>query len=342
MYCLRCGTKVDDKIEYCPHCGANIKEELARYDYKPKENTPQKPVINLEPSHEEQFQYSIKYSFGNEEKLVREYVGKNYDKIKNNNFSWPTFFLGPIYFFYRKLYSYAFIWILVMIMFGFLNPVFAFLIQIGFSISFSKMYLEKAKRKVLEIQRFNKNLSKEDIINLCRKKGGVNIIIPTLIIVFIISTIILVISAFWEETKPEKTLTKPTTYQIEKLEYTIPTGFIGDSYNSDHYKSYSYEKNYNYCRIYLSTIDKYIYNNTEEYLKSGLTEEEKPLPVDTKTINGENWVHLNITDEYSKEDIYALEKGSKHYRLSTYSNVNSTETCDKQFNKLLNSINYKE
>ena len=29
MYCLRCGTKVDDKVEYCPHCGSNIKEELS-------------------------------------------------------------------------------------------------------------------------------------------------------------------------------------------------------------------------------------------------------------------------------------------------------------------------
>lgn len=341
MYCLRCGTKVDDNVEYCPHCGANIREELARYDYKPKENPPQKPAINLEPSHEEQFQYSIKYSFGNEKELIKEYVGKNYDKIKNTKFSLPAFFLGPIYFFYRKLYTYAFIWILVIIMFGFISPIFGLLIQIGFSVSFSKIYLEDAKRKVIEIQRLNKDLSKEAIIEQCRKKGGVNIIIPTLIIIAILSIIILIISAFWNEIKPEQTLKKPTTYQIENLEYTIPKGFIGDNYNSDNYKSYSYEKDYHYCRIYFSTINNYIYDNKEEYLKSGLTDEEKSLPVDTKTINGETWIHLNITDEYSKEDIYVVEKGSKLYRLNTYTS-SSAETCDKQFNNLLDSINYKE
>ena len=27
MYCFRCGTKVDENTMYCPHCGANIKEE---------------------------------------------------------------------------------------------------------------------------------------------------------------------------------------------------------------------------------------------------------------------------------------------------------------------------
>lgn len=341
MYCLRCGTKVNDNVEYCPHCGSNIKEELARYDYKPTENLQKKTTVNLEPSHEEQFQYSIKYSFGNEEELIKEYVGKNYDKIKNTKFSCPTFFFGPIYFLYRKLYAYAFIWILAIMIFGLLFPGLFLLTSIVIASTFPIIYLKTVKRKVLEIQTFNKNLPKDDIINLCRKKGGVNIIFPLLIIIFIISITVIIIDEVLEDTTTKKVLTNDTTYQIENLEYKIPADFTKDSYDSNSYKSYSYEKDYNYCRVYFSTIDKYIYDSKEEYLKSGLTKTEKTIPIDTKNINGENWIHLNIIDEYSKEELYILEKGTKYYKLNTY-NSDNTKICDDQFNRLLNSISYKE
>ena len=65
MYCPRCGTKVNENIEYCHHCGANIKEELSRYNFNPiQESTVEK---GKQPTHEEQYQYSLEYSYGNKE-----------------------------------------------------------------------------------------------------------------------------------------------------------------------------------------------------------------------------------------------------------------------------------
>lgn len=29
-YCFRCGTEVEENTQFCPHCGADIKEELNR------------------------------------------------------------------------------------------------------------------------------------------------------------------------------------------------------------------------------------------------------------------------------------------------------------------------
>ena len=55
MYCLRCGTKVDDKAITCPHCNANIKEEYARYNYVPRNET------NNKNTHDDQYLYSVKY-----------------------------------------------------------------------------------------------------------------------------------------------------------------------------------------------------------------------------------------------------------------------------------------
>ena len=100
MYCFRCGTKVDDKVEYCPHCGANIKEELSRYNYSPNENDYIKPTINLEQSHEEQFTYSKNYS--NIKKICQHcYASKNckicllcldnLDKLGTDEFICPGF-----------------------------------------------------------------------------------------------------------------------------------------------------------------------------------------------------------------------------------------------------------
>ena len=108
-YCFRCGTKVEENTQFCPHCGANIKEELNRYNYVPnKEKENQEKIFS---SHEDQYQYSLNYSYGKSDDLVEGYVGKNYEKIKNSHFSIPTLLFGPIYFLYRKLYLYSFIWL---------------------------------------------------------------------------------------------------------------------------------------------------------------------------------------------------------------------------------------
>ena len=111
MYCLRCGTKVDDKAIICPHCNANIKEEYARYNYVPRNET------NNKNTHDDQYLYSVKYSYGNEKDFIQAYVGKNYEKIKKSDFSIPSFFLGPFYFCYRKYSVLAIIWIICFFIF---------------------------------------------------------------------------------------------------------------------------------------------------------------------------------------------------------------------------------
>ena len=81
MYCFRCGSKVRENEKYCPHCGADVLEELKRYSYPEFERKEEIPT----PTHNDQYEYSIKYSFQDTEDLVKAYVGKNYDKIKNTD-----------------------------------------------------------------------------------------------------------------------------------------------------------------------------------------------------------------------------------------------------------------
>lgn len=102
-----------------------------------------------------------------DEELVRFYVGEKYDKIKNSSFSIPTFFLGSLYLFYRKMYLYG--WLMML-----LGPL-AFVGYIIFAIKFKDIYIKHVNKKVNKIKLKNSNLSNEELKNICSKKGGTSI-----------------------------------------------------------------------------------------------------------------------------------------------------------------------
>ena len=83
MYCFRCGTKVSENTKYCPHCGADVLEELKRYSYGESENIPKEEPKRINQTHNDQYLYSLKYSYGDNDTLIRAYVGENYEKSFN-------------------------------------------------------------------------------------------------------------------------------------------------------------------------------------------------------------------------------------------------------------------
>lgn len=350
MYCLRCGSKVEDNQEYCPHCGANIKEELNRYNYIPKTeetntNKEKEMEKKLKPSHEDQYQYSIKYSYGNDEDLIKAYIGNNYEKFKKNKFSLPTFFFGPLYFFYRKLYLLGLIWIIAISIFW-LNPIFLIIITVALSTTFSTIYLAEVKRRIKKIKLENKNLGDSTLLEICSKKGGVNRLVFLAIIPLILIAIG-TINLLLEEYREEKPLTKEESYKIENISYTIPKGFVKSKYETDTYKFYSYIKDLEYCSISFNIYDyDYLYKEDytmEKYLNTHLdnnTEEIISTP-QTITINNEIWTHINKYDDYETEDFYILKKNNKFYEINTSADTDST-SCKEKFQKVINSLTYKE
>ena len=132
-----------------------------------------------------------------DEELVRAYVGEKYDKIKNSSFSLPTFFLGSLYLFYRKMYLYG--WLMML-----LGPL-SFIGFIIFAIKFKDVYLKDVSKKVNKIKLKNSNLSNEELKNICSKKGGTSIggvllntfgIFVVLIVIVILLTFVLGASMF--------------------------------------------------------------------------------------------------------------------------------------------------
>ena len=132
-----------------------------------------------------------------DEELVRVYVGEKYDKIKNSSFSLPTFFLGSLYLFYRKMYLYG--WLMML-----LGPL-SFIGFIILAIKFKDVYLKDVSKKVNKIKLKNSNLSNEELKNICSKKGGTSIggvllntfgIFVVLIVIVILLTFVLGASMF--------------------------------------------------------------------------------------------------------------------------------------------------
>ena len=344
MYCFRCGTKVDENTMYCPHCGANIKEEQERYSYPPikKQENIDKKRINA--THQEQYDYSLKYSYGDKEELIKEYVGKEYNKIKNTKFSIPTFLFVPFYFLYRKLYTIGLLWLLLIIIFSWIFPTILFFISLILSTTFTYIYLSVVTKKVEEIKKENKNLDKDTIKQRCKTKGGVNYIIPIILIILVCSIIITstyILIPNYIEPKPSK---KDTTDSIKNISYTIPKGFTKSKYESENYKSYSYTKDDKYCNIGIEAYDyKSLYKDAEEYIKANVyvSAEDTINPIDKITLNNTTWIHMSTENEYQTKDIYAKKEGNTFYKIETR-NTKYQPSCTEEYQKILNSITEKE
>lgn len=339
MYCPRCGTNITRNVEYCPHCGANIKDELARYNFNPvQESTIE---IEKQPTHEEQYQYSLEYSYGNKDDFIKAYIGKNYDKIKSQKFSFPTFFLGSIYFFYRKLYALGLIWMIVIFILGIMNLAFLLMGQIILACSFSKIYLNIVKNRIKAIAMQNKRNSQDEIITQCKQKGGTNIILPFLLVFIILGSIGLIINIEINTKQEYKKINEKTVFKIGNISYTIPEGYTL-YYESDEYQAFN-KYDPAYCSITIQERkNSTLYNSEEEYLKSNLYTKESDIvsPITTLTINNETWTQISIQTEYRIQNTYVLKKSKTIYEIETTDNT--SQNCKEELEQILNSITYQK
>lgn len=220
------------------------------------------------------------------------------------------------------------------------------MITVAPATTFSSIYVTEVKRQVKKIKQENKNLGDSDLLEKCSKKGGINHLV-FLVIIPIILVVIGTINFLLKEYEEEKPLAKEENYKIGNISYTIPKGFVKSEYETDTYKFYSYIKDFEYCSVTFD-INNYDYLYEEDYtmemyLKEHLessTEEIISTP-QTITINNEIWTHINKYDDYETEDIYILKKNNKFYEINTSADIDST-SCKEKFQKVLNSLTYKE
>lgn len=225
MNCPNCGSYMDKSDVQCVRCGWLNKKS---------------PINN-------------KKAKVTEDPYLKAYVGKNLNDFKNKDVNIPFIILGPIYYFYRRMYIKGFIYLafqnlllLILIKVSFTNT-FIILILINFlvSIKVNKSYLNFAEDKINHINKKYDDFTSTQRLMICEKKGKGDYLF-VLIAILLESLLIFIFSIFYSyyidlfenkktnnketiEIKENKTLVDLATRNAEGIIKTIEINYMTDS-----------------------------------------------------------------------------------------------------------------
>lgn len=128
-----------------------------------------------------------------EDMLIDAYIGKKADRLKNGGFSWCTFLFGTYYVLYRKMWIFGIIlWVMSIVIrtvtrkLKWLDFIINLIIGMFAASLFKEKYLSHVTKKVKEIKEKNANKTHEELMAICKKKGGTTIL-PILLILGLIA-----------------------------------------------------------------------------------------------------------------------------------------------------------
>lgn len=206
MKCLKCGNELKDNEIMCSNCGYN-RNTVADVDNQFA--TRNIGVYNQNPVDKEEVAQRLENQKQFSE-LIEIYIGSKHANFRRGGFSWCAFFLGPIYFVYRKLYAVAgIIYVLNLIISNFFTSILnknimvmqnfiifsivTFIFQLFQGIVFKKFYFNEVVERVGKIKQQNPDLGFNQLAELVKKKGGTNIIATIIIAVTIIAVLLVAI-----------------------------------------------------------------------------------------------------------------------------------------------------
>lgn len=278
-----------------------------------------------------------------DEKLIAAYIGSNYEKITTKKFNFAAWFFNVFYILYRKMYIQGILLVLgVNLLVSFLGDkissilIFILLIVIGFI--FNKVYVNYVKKQVELIKSNNPNSSEDELINICKNKGGTSLII-SIVISIVLSSISSFLFQYINANINVKSGELGDASNGYVLEYKIPSSFNEDKYysNGDR-KRYSYD---DACKVTIEYYKQDIYDFPIDYLKSATGKDESDIKY--KEINSNAWYFANselLT--YETEYYYVHSDGNKWYRITFENDSDNDELCFEKYSKILNSLKFVE
>ena len=314
-------------------------------------------MINNASQETQQSQNNI--TNDNDDSLIDAYIGKNADKLKNTGFSYCTLFFGFIYTFYRKMWSLGIIWLAInalcnVILPGKIVSIVDIVATVTISSQFKKMYLKNVKEKINKIKAENPDKSNEELIAICREKGGTTII--PIIIVIVLCAIIALLATLavlgnmdeirkrTQENYNNSSINIKTSRTIGNLNVTIPDNLVESSDSTNDFKSYnlSYD-NADSCSLYLSVINADIYNNdAKDYLEKNISYSANDTysGVSQKAINNNTWYYASVTNNYIQEYFYSVVNNDYIYKLEFTIYDDTNKTCSSAYNTVINSLRF--
>lgn len=292
------------------------------------------------------------------ENLLREFIGNNYEKIRGGGFNFAAFFFGPFYLFYRKMI----LWGTILFAIDFVVstiitvPFLSLFISVAIGALFNKFYVEYAKTEVESIRMSNPH----NTLDACIKKGGTSVgsIFLGLIIQCGVDIVLIILSALLgigmfknykrdiEELKKETFVGKFEYNESIKIDdqYTmsIPLDFENKSTSSffDYYNDS--QKENGVCEMTMGAVNNFyeankyitkIYNYYEA--QNGATE------VKFEKINNVNWYWTLTTDEKGAVYYYATNNMGKVYLLTFTVNNNAIQECESYRKTIIDTIKAK-
>ena len=210
MICPKCGNEVNNDIEFCPYCGANlIHEEKEEHKYcnicgfelnesdnfcpvcgSPVEKA--KDVTTIEVENNE-LDKSINDTSKQDDQDLLAFIGQKkysyykekFDEINKNpaSWNWCAFLFGPFWFVYRKYFLPGIIYVLCIMSFAIMNH-YLDIPQLGYAtsligviawISFGLFGNYLYKQRYEKIHEQSLKLTGKERTEFLKKSGGTNV-----------------------------------------------------------------------------------------------------------------------------------------------------------------------
>ena len=296
MKCPYCMHETDLGKPYCMNCGSHLaKQNVNNYTGQNYNFNQNKNSFDIE--------------------LQNSYMGPKANNFRKDVFNVGAFFFGVFYLIYRKMYVFAIGITLISTLFVIYFPelseifdIFSFVLAFGVN----KLYLKHVENKVNRIKSRSSTTSPSELLEICRKKGGTNIVasiispIIFVVAIFIIMFVLLLSigeeafdNMFNEEYQDDYINETINNSKIEiennDLTYSIGKNFIEKNSYYAGETLHSLSDNDNNCSVLSYNRTKYK-NNTKEDLTYFINERLLILPsgehvVDEKYINGHLWYY---------------------------------------------------
>ena len=296
--------------------------------------------------------------------LLMAFVGFKYEKFCKEKFNVCALIFAEYYLFYRRMTTLALMFLLIRsACFILSKPLYSIVINIILAFSFNKLYLYHAKRKILSLEKRNKNATYEALRNLTLSAGGTKpssavFALSANVIISIITIVVMSISGgtlngklpninilvllgknpeFKGELPYEENININNYYEIQmpseiSSSATTDNNIIGgiktnpnDNYSNCHYK-FNALKGYNDPKNLANQMAKY-YNS--------------PNKPEELQINSITWYHITY-ENTGTVNAYLTSRNKRVYiyEFREEQNANST-SCEEYNNSIINSIYYK-
>lgn len=329
MQCPKCNARINKTSIYCNNCGVKLKDTSSK-DVKEEKKQPVKEKENITLE------------------IIDTYIGVGKEDLKKKNFSFLAFLFGSLYYYYRKLYLEATIFLIFDIIIFFLGGtkilILNLLLRLYAGFTFKRHYMKHVEEQAINIINYNISGKKEDALLKAYNEGGTTTV-PIIIIsclylfsIFSLFVYVIVTDDILTSTETDDTEITEDYPEIEELTFEVPSGFIEDKRSTDTYKLYSTKDKY--CNFYIS--ERYLggYDpNRHNYGHGSIDHLKVTKEPEEILINGYNWKFESETTKTSNTYNLSYTGDYIQYNLSFfYITDESHAYCEESYEELKNSL----